>query len=125
MYILAESNTKKRLRKIYSIINKIRESCRKELFNIMINDFGFSKNEVKDYCSMDVFTYGDIDANKLGDRYIIAQIRAEVDYDDLMEIADVLDPIVQTYDKEAYFEAVESGIIQAIIDVENIENINM
>lgn len=56
------------------------------------------------------------------DNDFVAEIRGEFTYDELEDIGDSLNPIVQKYDKEAYFEPVTSGITRAYITLE--ESIN-
>ena len=43
------------------------------------------------------------------------EVRAELDYDDMVELADILNPIVERYDDESYFEQVEPGIMVACV----------
>lgn len=50
---------------------------------------------------------------KTGD--IEVQVRAELDYDNLMELADVLNKVVEKYDRNSYFDAEQPGIITAVI----------
>ena len=50
---------------------------------------------------------------KTGD--IEVQVRAELDYDNLMELADVLNKVVEKYDRNSYFDAEQPGIISAVI----------
>jgi hypothetical protein len=65
-------------------------------------EFGFDNSEVDNYCSISV------SGNEV-------EIRAEVDYDALMTIANKLNPIIQKYNKEAYFDAKEPGILVAML----------
>lgn len=51
---------------------------------------------------------------KTGD--IEVQVRAELDYDNLMELADVLNKVVEKYDRNSYFDAEQPGIITAVIN---------
>lgn len=50
---------------------------------------------------------------KTGD--IEVQVRAELDYDNLMELADVLNKVVEKYDRNSYFDAEQPGILCAFI----------
>lgn len=50
---------------------------------------------------------------KTGD--IEVQVRAELDYDNLMELADVLNKVVEKYDSNSYFDAEQPGILCSFI----------
>ena len=49
------------------------------------------------------------------DGYIRVNLGAEVDYDTLDEMCDVLNPIVQKYDEDAYFDMEDAGLATAFI----------
>ena len=55
-----------------------------------------------------------IDVQEQPDRRYV-DLRAELNYDELTGLLDVLDPIVQEYDANAYFEPVAPGIAEAYI----------
>lgn len=73
--------------------------------------WGFeSDKEIKDYINP-IF---DVSENpKTGD--IEVQVRAELEYDNLMDLSDVLNKVVSKYDKDAYFDAEQPGILCAFI----------
>jgi len=73
---------------------------------MMSDDFGFPEDEVKDYLFVDV--------DEDEDSYRI-EVRAEVSYEGMREIAGVLDPIVQKYDPYSYFDDVAPGIMDTYI----------
>lgn len=73
--------------------------------------WGFeSDKEIDDYINP-IFAVSE--DPKTGD--IEVQIRAELDYDNLMELADVLNKVVEKYDRNSYFDAEQPGIITAFI----------
>lgn len=75
----------------------------------MINRFGFPEDEADDYFVVDIHPADDED-------YTVAEVRAELSYDAMDELMnDVLDPIVQGYDSEAYFDLKSPGIAVAWI----------
>lgn len=74
-------------------------------------DFGFSEDDMNNYLFIDTDYHSDED----GDEFFVIEIRAEVSYDGLMELCNELNPIVQSVDKNAYFEPVTSGIIECWI----------
>ena len=73
--------------------------------------WGFeSDKEIDDYINP-IFAVSE--DPKTGD--IEVQVRAELDYDNLMELADVLNKVVEKYDRNSYFDAEQPGIITAVI----------
>lgn len=73
--------------------------------------WGFETDkEIKDYIN----PFFDISEDpKTGDLEV--QVRAELDYDNLVDLSNALDKVVSKYDKDAYFEAEQPGIITAVI----------
>ena len=67
---------------------------------------GFLENEIDDYFFVTVLKVYD---------HIECEVRAEVDYEGLEELCDLLNPVVIKYNPAAYFEPVSSGIIEAYI----------
>ena len=47
------------------------------------------------------------------DKYFV-EVRGELNYEEMCELGDKLDPIVQKYDEYAYFDMVTSGIMEAV-----------
>lgn len=74
-------------------------------------EFGFPEDEVDDYLFIDVDNHSDED----GDEFIVIEVRAELSYDALTELAEHLNNVVQQVDRYAYFEPVTSGIIECWI----------
>lgn len=71
-----------------------------------MEDMGFPVDEIPDYLFVEV---------KQSDDRIRVEVRAELSYDELTKLTHELDPIVQSFDKDAYFEPVEPGIAEAYI----------
>lgn len=71
------------------------------------NTLGFDEDEAVDYFDTEVKSDKDT---------IEVEVRADLSYDDFDKLLPRLNRIVQTYDKEAYFDMVESGIARAVID---------
>lgn len=73
--------------------------------------WGFeSDKEIEDYINP-IFAVSE--DPKTGD--IEVQVRAELEYDNLMDLSDVLNKVVSKYDKDAYFDAEQPGILCAFI----------
>lgn len=80
-----------------------------ELYNKIVKyglSEGFPENEIDDYFFVTVMKAYD---------HIECEVRAEVDYEGLEALCDLLNPVVQKYEPAAYFEPVTSGIIEAYI----------
>ncbi len=92
------------------------EAISKELKNAAYKLFktpkwGFdSDKEIKDYISP-IFEVSE--DPKTGDLEV--QVRAELEYDNLMDLAGVLDKVISKYDEDSYFEAEQPGILYAFI----------
>lgn len=68
---------------------------------------------------LDMFGYDDYDYDieELGDGRIKVEVRAELDYDEFSEVIDnYLNPFIQKYDKDTYFEMEMPGIAVAFLD---------
>lgn len=75
---------------------------------MMSPNFGFSKEEAEAYTYVDVYDSDEHDAT-------VVELRAEVSYDGMMELALACDPIVAKYDEDAYFDMESPGIAVAYI----------
>lgn len=87
------------------------EMLKKELYDsaselMQTPEFGFVENEIPSYLFVEVIDGGD---------HILAEVRCEVTYEGLMDLAEHLNPIVSKYDEDAYFDAETSGILRAYI----------
>ena len=54
------------------------------------------------------------------DGRIRAEVRAELSYDGLYDLGEACNPIVQEYDKEAYFDMDQPGIMSAYLDLDGV-----
>lgn len=91
-----------------SKLNQIKDKITKVVKKVMMSaEFGFPEDEVEEYSVVEVDPSGKV------------EVRAEVGYDGLMTLCDALNPIVQRYDKDSYFEPVQPGIIQAWVENKN------
>lgn len=78
---------------------------------------GESRESRWDMYADDIFN---VDVNRSSDRIRI-EVRAELDYSGMSNMADILDPIVKEYDPDAYFEQVEPGIMECYLDNNSIK----
>lgn len=68
---------------------------------------GFPLNEIADYLVVDI--------QPAEDGWLNCEVRAELSYEGMSDMIDALNPIVQKYDKDAYFDHVTGGIISAYL----------
>ena len=71
-----------------------------------LEDDGWEPDDIADYVFVEVTQEDD---------RIRVEVRAELSYEGLEELIESIDPIVQEYDNNAYFEPVEPGIAEAYI----------
>lgn len=71
-----------------------------------MRSLGYTLSDIVDYLTID------IENTK---SYYKVYVYAELDFDDMRELADQIDPIVQRYDKNSYFDNVDPGIMVAVI----------
>lgn len=91
------------------ILEEIREQCNTKLIHIMAQ-YGFDESEAKQYSR--------VDASIKDNQYGRIEIGCELDYDGLMRVCQELDPIVQAYDPDSYFEPIDPGIAEACVNLE-------
>lgn len=60
-----------------------------------------------------------VEVENLRDKIRI-EVRADLDYDGMDYLSEELNPIVEKYDKDAYFDMVTSGIMEAYIDGDSV-----
>ena len=68
---------------------------------------GFSENEIPKYSFVEVSEY---DKNTLR-----VEVRVELDFDGMVELSEELNPIIEKYDEDAYFDFEEPGIMSAYL----------
>lgn len=98
------------------VTDQLRDDLIQKLMDVMSGpNFGFTRTDVLDYSRVDIR----FDDDENG---IEVEVGAEVDYDGLMQIAQDLDPIIQSYDKAAYFDAEDAGLLIAFIPYKSLRN---
>lgn len=95
-----------------SVSDSLKSKIHKKASSAM-EDFGFPKDEVDDYLSVEV--EDNFQSDFTDEPMIKVEVRAELSYESLTELCDELNPIVEKYDDQAYFEPVTGGIIDAYI----------
>lgn len=109
-----------------SELTQLETDLRAEVSKYM-TEVGFEEDEVKDYTAVEIKDTAD------GDMFQV-EVRAELGYEDLMELCNNLNKIVSKLDTHSYFEPVTSGIAHAfirkdqsddIVDREVVDNISL
>ena len=78
-------------------------------------DSGWDDSTAKDYFSCRT-------SYKEDSSMIEVAVGAELDFDELMELAETLDTVINKYDENAYFDAEDAGRLSAYLEVpQNIE----
>ena len=96
------------------VTDQLRDDLIQKLVDVMSSTtFGFTRNEAIEYSRVDI----GFDDNE---KRIEVEVGAEVSYDGLMRIAQELDPIIQSYDPYAYFDAEDAGLLIAVIPYESL-----
>lgn len=96
------------------VTDQLRDDLIQKLVDVMSSpNFGFSRNEAIEYSRVDIRF--DDDENR-----IEVEVGVEVSYDGLMQIAQELDPIIESYDHDAYFDAEDAGLLIAFIPYESL-----
>lgn len=73
---------------------------------MLSDDFGFPQDEIADVLYVET---------KPVDDGIIVEVRAEVSYEGQRKLGLALDPIIQKYDADAYFDDADAGILEAYV----------
>lgn len=95
-------------------VDSLQERIYQEAKKVMMSpEFGFPEDEVDDYLVVEV---------RDGDETTCVEVRAEVSYEGMSEMADRLNKIVQRYDPDAYFDHVTYGIIEAYIRKKSVQS---
>lgn len=96
------------------VTDQLRDDLIQKLVDVMSSTtFGFTRNEAIEYSRVDIGFDDD-------EKRIEVEVGAEVSYDGLMHIAQELDPIIQSYDPDAYFDAEDAGLLIAVIPYESL-----
>lgn len=111
--IKANKSSSVRLQMKEELMDQILPEIKSKLKEIMTSPkFGFPEDEVDDYSGADIYLNND--------GYFVVTVYAEVSYSGLVKLMDALNPIVEKYDRDAYFDAETSGRCSAYIDPNNI-----
>lgn len=111
--IKANKSSSVRLQMKEELMDQILSEIKSKLKEVMTSPkFGFPDNEWEDYSGADIYLNND--------GYFVVTVYAEVSYSGLVKLMDALNPIVEKYDSDAYFDADTPGRCSAYIDPDNI-----
>lgn len=92
------------------ISEEIREQVKEKVSEYMRSE-GFPDAEISQYTRVDA---------EFRNNMLCINVGVEVSYEGLLDLSEILDPLVQSYDSESYFEAVDPGIIEAWLRLSEI-----
>lgn len=103
---------------------EIEEKINNAIYQYLIKD-GYETEEsakefIKDYVVVKTW-YEDMtsaSSAEILEKYLVVEVRAELDYDDLSTMSNYLDKVVQKYDASSYFDFITGGTIRAYIQVD-------
>lgn len=97
------------------IASEVHQQVANKVKEVMTNEWHWKEDDVNDYSRVDV-TFTE-------DNQLMIEVGIEVGYSGLMNMCDALDPIVQYYDADSYFEPVDPGIIAAWLSISEFDKI--
>lgn len=109
MYRYVKSETQVSQNNLRTYMKAIQDDVLNAASDYLKNEFGWDLNDIADMFFIDVDTTSD-------DR-IRVEIRAELDYDDMIGLCNSLDDVLESYDENAYFDMVDSGIAEAYVNL--------
>lgn len=109
-------NSAKDVEQMYSnLYDELYKAAKKFMMSPKV---GFPENEVDEYMVIDI---NDVDKIHGFDNPMVrVEVRAELDYDSMFELSEQLDKVIMKYDKNAFFDMDEPGIMSAYIEKVNL-----
>ena len=96
-------------------IKRIHDAVQNRAVKWFKEDYGDPDISLNDINSMLV-----VDETQADDGRTIVEVRAELSYDGMWELSEALNKVITKYDKEAYFDMEEPGIMTAYLDLDGI-----
>lgn len=82
-----------------------------------LKNLGYPEDYIDDYFYVEL----SVDSKDEDGTTYVAEVRAELDYDELFDLGEHLNDIIEYYDPESYFDVETQGIITAYIRNVNTE----
>ena len=109
MYRYVKSGTQVSQNNLRTNMKDIQDDVLNATSDYLKNEFGWDLNDIADMFFIDVDT--------TSDNRIKVEIRAELDYDDMIGLCNSLNDVLEPYDENAYFDMVDSGIAEAYVNL--------
>jgi len=119
--IVLDEQVLKEKRKLINL-TKLRSELWEEIVKYATS-IGFEDSEVSDYFFLEITddkTMKDLSDEGKTNNDINIEVRAELDFDGMMDLIDKLNPIVKKYDDDSYFDMYDSGIAQCLMLQESL-----
>lgn len=91
------------------ILKRLESDVKSVAVDVM-KDLGFEDSEIDSYLFVETFRPENSQLSGV-------EVRAELDYNNLVELADELDAVITRYDEDSYFEPEAPGILKAYLDL--------
>lgn len=119
LYYKAQSSSEVEAAVIPYKSEEFKKELQDKLYNkaskvLQTSEFGFPLNEIAEVLFVEIHE---------DDYNIIAEVRGELSYEGMDTLARALNPIVEKYSKNAYFDMVEPGIMEAYLPKDSIKKI--
>ena len=98
--------------KQFKVVNEIQRKVESKARQVMMSPgFGFPEDEVDDYLFVETDVVGD---------NLKVEVRCELSFEGMMDMAEQLNPIIERYYKYSYFDMEDAGIMNAFIPISEI-----
>lgn len=95
-----------------NLIVDITENRLKEVIEDALKEYYAGDPDMLDFTHVEVAEH---------DKYFFVSVGAELEYDELEDLADYLDKVIIKYDDDAYFEPASPGLLEAYLWKNNAE----
>ena len=105
------------------LLGEIKAQLHEATHRFLVDEKGFDEeddpNDITNVSADSMFV---VEVYKTEEGAICAEVRAELGYESMEQLADVLnDKVIQNYDSDSYFEQVDPGIMEAFLYVNEVE----
>lgn len=109
MYRYVKSGTQVSQNNLRANMKAIQDDILNAASHYLKDEFGWGLNDIADMFFIDV--------DMTSDNQIKVEIRAELDYDDMIGLCNSLNDTLEPYDENAYFDMVDPGIAEAYVNL--------
>ncbi len=94
------------------IESKVYNKVHRWLVDVQHFDEEADPNDIANVPADDIFV---VDVREEHENIVVVEVRAELSYDSMETLADLLEEVIRQYDSDAYFEQVDPGIMEAYL----------